>query len=174
MRASDTVLISAVNRRRRRIRVDLGQRHLRVGDAEQIIKQQQILRVGIGGDTRPQPRAGSFTLEVSHAAGRPQQPRHGMERDVARMGFAEGPKHLDPATGRKRRGLPGHPGLADARRSHHIPDTTAATDCAVHEGVECGHFPSPADQARLGATDQAIPRPDPHQPARAHRFVGTL
>ena len=30
-----------------RIRVDLGQRHIRVGDAQQIIKQQQILRVGI-------------------------------------------------------------------------------------------------------------------------------
>ena len=30
-----------------RIRVDLGQRHVGVGDAEQIIEQQQILRVGI-------------------------------------------------------------------------------------------------------------------------------
>ena len=31
-----------------RIRVDLGQRHVGVGDAQQIIEQQQILRVGVG------------------------------------------------------------------------------------------------------------------------------
>ena len=72
------------------------------------------------------------------------------------MRFAEGPKHLDPASGCQRCSLPGHPGLADARRSHHIHDTTAATDRAVHDGVEGGHLPAPTDQARLGATDQAI------------------
>ena len=88
------------------------------------------------------------------------------------MRFAEGPKHLDPATGRQRRGLPGHPGLADARRSHHIHHTTAATDRAVHQGVEGRHLPAPTDQARLGAPDQAIPRADRHQSACAHRFVG--
>ena len=103
-----------------RIRVDLGQRHIGVGDAEQIIKQQQILRVGIG-HTSAQPGAGGFAVEVSHAGARPQQPRHDMERDVTGMGLAEGPKHLDAATGRQRRRLPRHPGLADARRSHHIP-----------------------------------------------------
>ncbi len=36
------------------------------------------------------------------------------------------------------------------------------------------HLPAPTDQARLGAPDQAIPRADRHQPARAHRFVGPL
>ena len=79
------------------------------------------------------------------------------------MRFAEGPKHLDPATGRQRGGLPGHPGLADARRSHHIDHTTAATDRALDHGVERCHLPAPADQARLGARDQAIPRADRQQ-----------
>ena len=81
-----------------------------------------------------------------------------LEGDVAGVRLAEGPEHLDPATGRQRRGLPGHPALADARRSHHIHDTTAATDRAVHHGVEGRHLPAPTDQARLGAPDQAIPR----------------
>ena len=90
------------------------------------------------------------------------------------VGFAEGPKHLDPATGRQRGGLPGHPALADARWSDHVHDTTAATDRTVHEGVDGSHLPAPADQARLGAPDHAISWADPHQPAHAHRFVGTL
>ena len=148
------------------VRVDLGQRHLGVGDAQQIIKQQQILRVGIR-DLFPHPGAGGFAVQVSHAAARPQQPRHHMERDLTGMRLAEGPQHLDPATGRQRRGLPGHPALADARRSHHIHHTTAATDRAVHHGVEGRHLPAPTDQARLGAPDQAIARADRQQPTRA-------
>ena len=42
-----------------RVRVDLGQRHVGVGDAQQIIEQQQILRVGIG-DLFPDPGPGGF------------------------------------------------------------------------------------------------------------------
>ena len=97
-----------------------------------------------------------------------------MKGDVAGMGFAEGPHNLDPATGRQRRGFPGCPALADARRSHHIDHTTAATDRAVHHGLERCHLPAPADQARLGAPERAIPWADRQQPARAHRFVGPL
>ena len=156
-----------------RIRIDLGQRHIGVGDAEQIIQQQQILRVGIG-HIRPQPGAGGFAVEVGHTAARPQQPRHHVEGNVTGVGFAEGPKHLDPATGGQRRGLPGHPGLADARRSHHVHHTTAATDRALHHGVERRHLPAPTHQGRLGAPELAVARADPHQPARAHRFVGPL
>jgi hypothetical protein len=46
------------------IRVDLGQRHIGVGDAEQIIKQQQILRVGVG-HTCPHLCACGGALELS-------------------------------------------------------------------------------------------------------------
>ena len=90
------------------------------------------------------------------------------------MGLAEGPKDFDPASGRQRRGFPGHPALADARRSHHIHHTTAATDRAVHHGVQGRHLPASTDQACFGAPGQAIPRADPHQPARGNRFVGPL
>ena len=74
---------------------------------------------------------------------------------VARMRLAEGPKHLDPATGRHRCGLPRHPALADARRSHHVHHTTATTDRAVHHCLKRRHLPAPTDQARLGVPDQA-------------------
>ena len=137
-----------------RIRVDGGQWHVGVGDAEQIIEQQQILRVDIGTYICPQLRAGGVAVEVSHTAARPQQPRHGIERDVTGVGFAEGPKHVDPATGRQRRGFPRRPGFADARRSHHIHHTTAATDRALHQGVE--RPPSPSAD-RPGSPRRAPP-----------------
>jgi hypothetical protein len=84
------------------------------------------------------------------------------------------PPDLDPATGRGRRGLPGDTGLADARRTHHIHDGTAATDCAVHHFLEGHHLPVPTHQARLGAPGQVMPRRDPQQPARCHRLAGPL
>ena len=156
-----------------RIRVDRGQRHIGVGDAQQIIQQQQILRVGIR-KLFPELRAGGFAVQVGHAHAGPQQPRHRMERDLVGVGFAEGPKHVHPATGCGRRGLAGRPALADTRRSHHIHHTTAATDRAVHNGVDRGHLRPATDQGRLGAPDLAIARADRHQLARAHRFVGPL
>ncbi len=156
------------------IRVDLGQCRIGVGDAEQIIEQQQILRVGVGTYISPQPRAGGVAVEVSHTAARPQQPRHGIKRDVTSMGFAEGPKHLDPATGRQRGGFAGHPGLADARRSHHVDHTAAATDHAVRNGVEGRHLPAPTDQACLLARQHPMARPHPKQPARKDGTVGTF
>ena len=73
-----------------RIRIDLRQRHIGVGDAEQIIQQQQILRVGTG-QVSPQPGAGGVAVDVGHADGRPQQPRHRLEGNVARMRLAKGP-----------------------------------------------------------------------------------
>ena len=139
-----------------RVRVDLWQRHLGVGDTEQIIEQQQILRVGIR-NLLPGPGAGGVAVQVGHAGARPQQPRDQMERDVTGVGFAEGPKHLDAATGRQRRGLPSHPALTDARRSHHTGDTAAAHNRAVRDGFKRRHLPTPTDQAGLGTLGQAHP-----------------
>jgi hypothetical protein len=115
-----------------------------------------------------------LTVKVFDPAQRAEQPPHRMEGDVAGMGFAEGPHHLDPAAGSYRCGLAGHPALADARRSHYVHDTTAGTDHAVHHGVEGGHLPAPPDQARLGASHEAIPRVNRQQPVHAHRLVDSL
>ena len=54
-----------------RIRIDLGQRHIGVGDAQQIIKQQQIMLIAVG-KLRPQLNAGGRDIEVSDPGGRPQ------------------------------------------------------------------------------------------------------
>ncbi len=69
------------------------------------------------------------------------------------MRLAEGPKHLDSATGSQRRGLPGDPALTDARRSDHVHDGAAAVDRTVDDGVERRHLPAPADQADVGTPD---------------------
>ncbi len=82
MRASDVVLISAVNRRRRASGSIWGSATSGVGDAEQIVEQQQILRVGVAG-TRPRTRARAAShRRGQYAAARAQQPRHRMKRDV--------------------------------------------------------------------------------------------
>ena len=155
VRASDAVLISAVNRRRRASGSIWGS--ATSGSAMPSRSSSSSRSCGSASGTCSRTRArAACAVEVGHAAARAQQPRHHMEGNVTGMRLAEGPKHLDPATGRQRRGLPGHPALADARRSHHIHHTTAATDRAVHHGVEGRHLPAPTDQARLGAPDQAI------------------
>ena len=61
---------------------------------------------------------------------------------------------------------PAPSGTCRCPAAHYVHDTTAATDRAVHNGVQRRHLPAPTDQARLGAPDQAIPRADRHQPAR--------
>ncbi len=156
-----------------RIRIDLWQRHVGVGDAEQIDEQQQILRIGIG-HISPHPCAGGFAVQVGHTAARPQQSRHRLEGNVAGVRLAKGPKHLEPPTGRQRGSLPRYPGFTDARRSHHVHDPAAATDRAVHKGVEGSHLPAPTDQVRIGAPELAFAWADGQQAARAHRFVCPL
>src|SRR5260370_35080111 len=118
----------------------------------------------------PQPGAGGSAVAVGHAAARPQQPRHRIDRDVTVVRLAEGPKHLDPAGGRGRRGLAGRPGLADARRSPHIHDTTAATDGAVPNGVEARPLPAPPRRPPPARPAPPPPRRSPTRPAPAPRL----
>ena len=141
------------------VRVDGGQRHIGIGDAQQIVEQQQVLVVGFREFASEANPCGTI-VEVGDAGARAQQSRHHLKGDVAGMGLAEGPVHLDTATRREHCGLAGRATLADTRRSHDIHHTAAATDRVIDEGVERGHLPSPSDQARLGVPDQALPRAD--------------
>ena len=61
----------------------------RVGDTQQVVEQQQILRIGVG-NLRPNPLPRGVIVEVADPYDRPQQPRHHMKRDVAGVGFTEG------------------------------------------------------------------------------------
>ena len=102
------------------IRIDFGQCSIGVGDAQQILQQHEILGVGIR-NLSPQLSPGRRTIEFAYPGRRPQQPRDHMERDVAGMGLAKCPHHLNPATGRQRGGFPSHAALADTRQPHHRP-----------------------------------------------------
>ena len=129
-----------------RIRVDLGQWHIGVGDAQQVIQQQQILRVGIR-KSFADPLAGGVAVEVRRcrcplaASGPPPG------RGCRQCGIRRRPKTLRARDRPPAPRLLGPPGtFADTRRSHHVHDTAAVTDRAVDDGVEGGHFPAPTDQ----------------------------
>ena len=100
-----------------RIRVDLGQRHLGVGDAQQIIQQQQILRVGIRhvargpGSARPGRRG-------RRSRCRAQQPRSPHERGCRWRGIRRRPKRLRP---RERPPAPRPPGPPGTCRCPAVP-----------------------------------------------------
>ena len=63
VRANDAAFTSAVNRRRRASGSIVGSGSLGVGDAQQVIKQQQILLVGVG-DTFAHARPRAFIVET--------------------------------------------------------------------------------------------------------------
>ncbi|BDB40678.1 hypothetical protein IWGMT90018_11240 [Mycobacterium kiyosense] len=96
------------------IRIDLGQPHLRVGDAQQVLQQQHI-RGGRVGYQCPDSGPGGRIVEAVDAGGGAQQPRHDPERDVARVRVAAGGEHLDPAGRCRRAHLARQAALADAR-----------------------------------------------------------
>ena len=60
------------------IRIDLGQLHIGIGDAHQVIEERQVLRVciaNLGIDLR----SGGMRVKTLDAGGRAQQPRHDVE-----------------------------------------------------------------------------------------------
>ena len=64
------------------IRIDLGQLHIGIGDAHQVIEERQVLRVciaNLGIDLR----SGGMRVKTLDAGGRAQQPRHDVEGDLA-------------------------------------------------------------------------------------------
>ena len=156
-----------------RVRVDLGQRHIGVGDAEQIIKQQHILRVGIRDLFPHCARASSPSRSATPV--RARSSRVTAWNGISRVWDSQKVQNTSSsASGRGRGGLPGHPAFADARRSHDIDHATAGTDGAVRKGVEGRHLPAPTDQTRLGAAAAASARADRHQSAHRNRFIRPL
>jgi hypothetical protein len=132
----------------------LRQWHIGIGNTEHVGQQQQVLGVGAGRRHSSNLCTRGSGFEALDAEGRSQQPRRRIERNVTGVGFAEGPEDFDSAGSRKRRGLSGHPALADARRSHHVDHAAATPDRAVDDGIECGHLPTPTDEAHVSAPEQ--------------------
>jgi hypothetical protein len=166
-------LTSAVKRRRRASGSIRGIGTFGIGDSQQIIEQQQILRVGVG-ELDTQTSSGSVAVEVSHSGARAQQARYSVKRNVAGVGFTEGPKHLGPATSRHCNDLPGHAALADARGPTTV--TTPPRPLIVRSSMASR---SAISQLRPTMPVSARPTrpfrgPDAQQPAHRHRIVGPL
>ena len=148
------------------------ERH-RVGDAQQVINNSKSSGSASGTRSRTRSRA-ACASRSSHAGGRTQQPRHGMERDLAGVRLAEGGEHLHTTATRHRRHLAHQTALADARWSHHTHDRAVALDCTVQHALNGGHLPPPTNQIRLGTLDQAMPFLHAQQPLGRDRLIGTL
>ena len=74
------------------IRIDLGQLHIGIGDAHQVIEERQVLRVciaNLGIDLR----SGGMRVKTLDAGGRAQQPCHDVEGDLAGVRFTKGGEH---------------------------------------------------------------------------------
>ena len=161
---------SAVNRRRR-ASGSSGAGHGGVGNAEQIIGSSRSC--GSAWGTMP----AAFARRLRRR-GRPPCPRAAAApppgRECRWRGFAEGPVHLVSATGRQRRGLPRHPGLAMPGGPTTLTTGTAATDHVVHDRRRGRPSPS-AD--RPGSPRRARPAQragrSPAAGARAP-FIGPL
>ena len=175
VRASAAALISAVNRRRRASGSICGQRHIGVGDAQQIVEQQQILRVGIG-NVGPAPARGRLRSSRSATPVPARSSRVTAWNGISRAWDSQKAQNTSTprpaATAAASRAIrllpmPGGPTTFD--------HTTAATDRAVHHGVDGGHLPAPTDQGAPRHARPAPPaRPIAHQPTRGHRVVGAL
>ena len=73
---------------------------------------------GSASGTRARTRArAAGVVEIAHAGGRAQQPRHHVKGDVAGVRFAEGGEHLDTAACGQRGDFTHQAGFADARWS---------------------------------------------------------
>ena len=154
-----------------RIRINPRKRHIRVGDAQQVIEQHQILGVCVG-NLGAHSIAGGLLVKTLDAGGRAQQPRHGMEGDLAGVRLAEGGEHLHTTGARHRRHLAHQTALADARWPHHTDHRAVAVDCAVQQALNGGHLPPPTDQIRLEHArqrDAVPPCPTAAGPRRADR-----
>ena len=96
-----------------RIRGDLRQLHIGVGDAQQVIDQQQILGVCLGNAVA-HPIASGLPVKPLDAVDHAQQPCHDMERDLAGVRLAEGGEYVGATATRQHRHVAHQAALADA------------------------------------------------------------
>lgn len=88
VRANEAAFTIVINRRRRASGSILGSFTSGSG-MRQVIKQQQILGVGVGNlCAHPHPRL--LLVQTNHPCGGAQQPRHHTECNVRGMGFTKG------------------------------------------------------------------------------------
>ena len=132
-----------------RIRTDCRQRNIWIGDAQQIVEEQQVLGLG-AGSLGSYLGAGRRVVQIPHAGGRPQQMRYRVKGDVAGMRFAIRREYVDAPGGGHRGDHAHQTALADARCARHADHRAVAVDRAFQHALDGGRFPAPTDQIRLG------------------------
>jgi hypothetical protein len=132
------------------IRVDLGQRHLGIGGAQQILKEHQVLWLR-ARKLRPDPRAGGLRVKTLDAGDRTQQPRHGLERDLAGVRLAKGGEHLHTAGGGHRSDFAHQAALTNTWQADHAHHRAVPASGTVQQALDndISHCrPTSVDSAR--------------------------
>ena len=153
------------------IGVDLGQLHIGIGDAHHVIKQHQVLRIGVC-EPFPHLCPRGLMVETARAADRapPDAPPH--ETRYRGMRFAERRKHLDIKLFGKS-ALLGRSGSADARRADHRNHRIAFRLWSDPASLPVWSTPSRGVPA-LYTRNWSTLRGHAQQPPRRHRFPGAL
>jgi hypothetical protein len=127
------------------IGLDVGQFDVGIGDAEQVVQQQQIFGVG-AGNSGADACTSLLAVEVVHAQPGAQQPRYRVEWDVDGMGFAVGGEHLHAAVAGQCSRFANDAALADSRRSENADYPPDAPDRLVENSGDGVQLPSAAHQ----------------------------
>src|SRR6202022_1453813 len=92
--------------------------------------------------------AGGRPVKTLDAGGRAQQPRHGMEGDLAGVRLTEGGENFPTLSARPRCNLTHQTALTDAGWPHHADHSAVAIDRAIQQALDGGHLPPPTDEVR--------------------------
>ena len=172
MRARFAALIKAASRRRLASGSILGQRHRRIGDAQQVVENQRSSRSASGLASKPRSRG--RVVETADPGRSAEQPRHGMERDLARVGFAICGKDSDAAAFGDLERLADEPALPDPRRPDHTDHRPAAVYRALEKSVDGVQFQPASYQGRLRRRRPLMLGSHAEQSTGRHRRVGAL
>ena len=107
-----------MTRRRRASGSNLWQCHRTVADAEQVIEQQQVLRIR-RREVEAYLAARRVAVEIANTGDCAQETGHRVERDTAGMRLADGFEHLDTTLGCCRRNVTHQTGLSNTCLTHH-------------------------------------------------------
>jgi hypothetical protein len=155
------------------VRIDPGQRHRRIGDAQQVVENQEVVTIGVG-KLGSKPRSRGRVVETAHPGRSAEQPRHGMERDLARVGFAICGKDSDTAAFGDLERLTDEPALPDPRRPDDTYHRPAAGYRALEKSSHGVQFQPASYKGRLRRPGPLTLGSHPKQAAGRHGRVGTL
>ena len=133
---------------------------LGIADSQQVIKEQQVLGVGIREPVAHSSRAACGVEIVDAVAARSSRATTWNGTSLV----CDSQKVLNTSTPRStshRGNLADESALADTRRSYHADHRAVAVDRLVQQALDGGHLPLAPDQIRFARADCAMPSPMP-------------